>query len=98
MYLLRLKFTEQIAQEFVKPASRGLFAFYFQLSGPRMKLRNFRDLIVRAVRVDGERLTDLALHMRDCERAKQILYAKGYGQPGITVAQLAALVPDAPTK
>ena len=59
-----------------------------------MKLRNWRDLIARAVSADGDQLNDLALHMRDCERAKAILFAKGYGQPGNSVAALAALVPD----
>lgn len=68
----------------------------FSFQGTRMKLIHWRKLITEAATSPGDRLTDLALHMRDCERAKAILFAKGYGKPGITVAQLAALVPDAP--
>lgn len=32
--------------------------------------------------------------MRDCEHAKALLFARGYGAPGMTVAAIAALVPE----
>jgi hypothetical protein len=41
-----------------------------------------------------ERLTQIAAHLVDCEDAKSILRAKGYGYAGMTFVELARSIPD----
>ncbi len=53
------------------------------------------DLMVRAVTGgDSETLASLGQHLEDCEEAKQILRAKGYGCTGMPVGATARLVPN----
>jgi len=60
-----------------------------------MNAHAWNDVIVAALtKPDGHALHNMIEHMRDCERAKQILFAKGCGKPGMSVAAIAALVPE----
>lgn len=53
------------------------------------------DLMVRAVEGgDTETLACLGNHLHECEEAKQILRAKGYGVHGLAIDATARLVPD----
>ncbi|HEX8615653.1 MAG TPA: hypothetical protein VF800_30595 [Telluria sp.] len=59
-----------------------------------MKQHHWHDLIVRAVEAKDETtINSLAQHLAECEQAKQILQAKGYGAQGQGVAAVAAQVP-----
>lgn len=56
--------------------------------------RHWYSLIVRAVESkDSTTIASLAQHLAECEKAKQILQAKGYGAQGQGVAAVAAQVP-----
>lgn len=47
----------------------------------------YLDVMIRAAREnDGALLDQLATHLADCEEAKTILRAKGYGDTGMSVA------------
>ena len=41
-----------------------------------------------------QRLNDIAAHLVDCEDAKSILRAKGYGAAGMTFVELARSLPE----
>lgn len=57
--------------------------------------RHWYSLIVRAVESkDSTTIASLARHLAECEQAKQILQAKGYGAQGQGVAAVAAQVPN----
>ncbi|NHZ38347.1 hypothetical protein [Massilia rubra] len=59
-----------------------------------MKQHHWHDLIVRSVQAKDERTIDsLARHLAECETAKQILQAKGYGTQGQGIEATARLVP-----
>jgi hypothetical protein len=61
-----------------------------------MRVEHYRDLILRAVKDgDDERIDLLAAHLIDCETAKQLLRAKGYGTAGMSLSSTARLVSDA---
>lgn len=61
-----------------------------------MRPRHYRELIQRAVREsDTPLLNMLVAHLVDAESAKQILRARGYGEPGTSASAAAAQVPDA---
>lgn len=61
-----------------------------------MQPHHYHDLIVRAAgERDGKQLSLLVAQLEDAERAKEILRAKGYGQPGMSATTTVALVPDA---
>ncbi len=56
----------------------------------------FRDMIVRAVHdPDPKMLDSIAMHLAACERANEILRAKGYGASGLQIDSTAAQVPHA---
>lgn len=44
---------------------------------------------------DGKQLSLIIAQLEDAERAKEILRAKGYGQPGMSASATAAQVPVA---
>lgn len=61
-----------------------------------MKLRHYRQLIVRAVADKDDITIDrLAAALMEAEDAKRILRLKGYGDTGQTVNAAARLVPAA---
>lgn len=61
-----------------------------------MNERHYRIMIVRAVNGDdGTLLTMIAAHLEDCERAKQMLIAKGYGTAAMKTGDIVRMVPDA---
>lgn len=65
----------------------------------------YRDQIVRAVTgnrpamvwrvLDGAALARICDRLAEAERAAAILRAKGYGEPGLPLHEVAALVPPA---
>ena len=64
------------------------------LAIPMQKL-HYRDLILRAVRErDWSRLDMIAAQLDDAERAREILRAKGYGEPGMSASSTVAQVPE----
>lgn len=64
-----------------------------------MRPHQFRDLIVRAMSEPSGKTMDLLVaQLRDAERARQILRAKGYGCSGMSASCTAAQVPNAPLK
>ncbi len=61
-----------------------------------MNVHQWRDLIVSASRnPDDAQLDSLARHLAECETAKSILRAKGYGKPGQTIDVTVRDVPHA---
>jgi hypothetical protein len=61
-----------------------------------MHAGHYRDLIVRAVQTENEEMLEaIAAHLADCEHAKEILRAKGYGTTGMSVDAMARLVCEA---
>lgn len=64
-----------------------------------MAPHHYRDLIRRAVLAsNGRQLEQLATQLRDAQRAREILRAKGYGTTGMNASTTAAQVPNAPRK
>ena len=53
-------------------------------------------MILRAVSDNNDELLDsIALHLADCELAKEILRIKGYGLTGTSIDAMAKMVPEA---
>ncbi len=59
-----------------------------------MKPIHYRDAVDRAVRdADSSTLSRFATILAECEKAKELLCAKGYGVPGMPIDAIARLVP-----
>jgi hypothetical protein len=60
-----------------------------------MRIHEWITLIHRATEAkDGRLINSLALHLAECEQANAILHAKGYGQSGTSIVDVARAVPE----
>lgn len=60
-----------------------------------MNARRYKDFLMRAFHdTDKSTLDSIAEHLVDCEQAKQMMIAKGYGTAAMKAGAIVRMVPD----